>query len=75
MNLSEINWDLEYAGSWPTPVKLGVAVVLALFLAGGWYYLDTGAQLEQLDVEAAKERELKTSFEIKQRNFLSRNPF
>lgn len=67
MNLSEINWDLEYAGSWPMPVKLGVAVVLALFLAGGWYYLDTGAQLEQLDIEEAKERELKTSFEMKQR--------
>lgn len=67
MNLSEINWDLEYAGSWPMPVKWGVAIILALFLAGGWFYLDTGSQLEQLDVEVAKERELKTTLEMKQR--------
>ena len=67
MNLSEINWDLEYAGSWPLPIKLAVAVVLALFLAGGWYYLDTSSQLDELNVEESRERDLKATFEMKQR--------
>ena len=36
MNLSEISWDLEYAGSWPAPIKAVVILVLCLVLAGLW---------------------------------------
>ena len=67
MNLSEISWDLEYAGTWPAPVKGFVIAMLCAIVAGLWYYLDTGAQLEQLASETGKEGELRTTFEMKQR--------
>ena len=67
MNLSEISWDLEYSGAWPAPVKAAVVAMLCAILVGVWYYLDTGAQLEQLAVEESKEGELRTVFEQKQR--------
>lgn len=67
MNLSEISWDLEYAGAWPAPVKGAVIAVLCVILGGIWYYLDTSAQLEQLAAEAGKEPELRGVFEQKQR--------
>jgi type IV pilus assembly protein PilO len=67
VNLAKINWDLEYAGSWPTPVKLAVIAMLSAVLAGLWYYLDTGAQLAELDAQQRREQELKETFEIKQK--------
>ena len=71
MNLSEISWDLEYAGSWPAPIKAVVILVLCLVLAGLWWYVDTGSQLEQLAAEAAKETELRAAFEQKQKKVAS----
>lgn len=67
MNLSEISWDLEYAGSWPAAVKAFVIAMLSVVLVGLWYYLDTSTQLEQLTVEQGKETELRSAFEQKQR--------
>lgn len=67
MNLSEISWDLEYAGSWPAAVKAFVITILSMVLAGLWYYLDTSTQLELLTVEQGKETELRSAFEQKQR--------
>ena len=67
MNLSEISWDLEYAGSWPAAVKAFVITILSLVLVGLWYYLDTSTQLELLTVEQGKETELRSAFEQKQR--------
>lgn len=67
MNLSNINWDLEHAGSWPIPVKAAIILMLCVFLGGFWYYFDTEEQLTGLDALEAKERELKTSFELKQK--------
>ncbi|MEW6036815.1 MAG: type 4a pilus biogenesis protein PilO [Pseudomonadota bacterium] len=67
MNLAKINWDLEYAGSWPTPFKLAVIAMLSAVLAGLWYYLDTGVQLAELDAQQHREQELKETFEIKQK--------
>ncbi|AAU90404.1 type 4a pilus biogenesis protein PilO [Methylococcus capsulatus] len=67
MNLAKINWDLEYAGSWPTPVKLAVIAVLSTVLAGVWYYLDTRTQLAGLEDQQRREQELKETFEIKQK--------
>ena len=67
MNLSNINWDLEHAGSWPTPIKAIIIFVLCVILASVWYYLDTEAQLEELDRQEASERESRASFEVKQK--------
>lgn len=67
MNLSEISWDLEYAGSWPAPVKGFVIAMLCVVLAGVWYYLDIGAQLDQLTMEQGREVELRNTFEQKQK--------
>ncbi|MDF9391020.1 MULTISPECIES: type 4a pilus biogenesis protein PilO [Methylococcus] len=67
MNLAKINWDLEYAGSWPTPVKLAVIGLLSAVLASVWYYLDTRAQLVELEAQQRRELELKETFELKQK--------
>lgn len=67
MNLSSINWDIENAGTWPAPVKAAIVVLLCLGVIGLWYYFDTEAQLAALDTVQAKEQELKTSFEQKQK--------
>lgn len=71
MNLSEISWDLEYAGSWPVAVKAFVVVMLSGVLVGLWYYVDTASQLEQLTAEQSKESELRSTFELKQRKAAS----
>ncbi|BBA37239.1 type 4 fimbrial biogenesis protein PilO [Methylocaldum marinum] len=67
MNLSEVNWDIENAGAWPVPVKVGIITLLCLVLGGLWYYLDTQDQIALLEAEETKERELKTKFEQRQR--------
>ncbi|MGZ8215711.1 type 4a pilus biogenesis protein PilO [Methylomagnum sp.] len=67
MNLSNVNWDLEHAGSWPIPIKAAIITMLCVLLGGFWYYFDTEAQLTGLDSLEAKERELKTTFEHKQK--------
>ena len=33
MNLSEINWDLNASGNWPTPLKI-VAILIVSVLSG-----------------------------------------
>lgn len=68
MKLSDLNnLDMQDAANWPLPVKLGAAaLVFALIVAGGWH-LDWRDQAATLERFAAKENELKQSFEIKQR--------
>jgi type IV pilus assembly protein PilO len=66
MNLANINWDIEHAGSWPGPIKAAIAGVLCVVLAGLWYYFDTQAQLLDLQTQETKERQLKSTFEQKQ---------
>jgi type IV pilus assembly protein PilO len=67
MNLSNINWSLEHAGSWPAPVKSAIIAILCLALAGLWYYLDAEAQLADLETQENKEKELRGAFEQKQK--------
>lgn len=67
MNLSNVNWDIENAGVWPAPIKLAVILLLCLVLAGLGYYFDTQNQLTELDDLEAKEVQLKSSFETKQK--------
>ena len=67
MNLSEVNWDLEAAGTWPWPVKMAVALLLSLLVAGAWFYYDTQDQLNRLETVRKKEETLKQSFAFKQK--------
>jgi type IV pilus assembly protein PilO len=68
MDLNELNQlDLNSFGEWPVPVK-AVAVLLAcVALAGAAYYFDTKEQLARLAQEQSTERDLRGSFEIKQK--------
>ncbi|HHJ38160.1 MAG: pilus assembly protein PilO [Methylothermaceae bacteria B42] len=67
MNLSEVNWELEAAGTWPLPIKLATIGILCAVVAGLWFYFDTQDQLAQLETVQKKEKELKQTFEFKQR--------
>ena len=66
MNLSEVNWDPNAAGTWPIPVKAGVIFLVCLLVAGACIYFDTMAQLEALEGVQQQEAGLKTTFEEKQ---------
>jgi type IV pilus assembly protein PilO len=67
MNLSEINWDLEAAGQWPTPIKAGAIGLVALLVAVFGVYMVTLPQLDELDVLEKEEANLKIAFEGKQK--------
>ncbi len=67
MNLSEVNWELEAAGTWPLPIKLATIAILCAVVAGLWFYFDTQEQLAQLEEVQKKEQSLKQTFEFKQR--------
>jgi len=68
MNLDAINnIDFEDVGSWPTPIKISSGVLLfILIVVAGWWFHNKDQQ-EQLEMLQAKEQELKTSFEFKQK--------
>ncbi len=66
MNLSEVNWDPNAAGTWPLPVKATVILLVCAIVAGGCIYLDTLDQLAALETVKQKETELRTAFESKQ---------
>ncbi|MEE9336657.1 MAG: type 4a pilus biogenesis protein PilO [Methylococcaceae bacterium] len=71
MNLSEVNWDFNAAGSWPLPIKIATfALVSILVGAAGVYYITLG-QLNELEQFEKKETELKTSFENKQKKAIN----
>ena len=65
MNLSEVNWDLDSAGTWPLPIKAATIVLVCLSVVGSWVYLDTQDQLQELETVEKKEQQLKKSFEVK----------
>ncbi len=67
MNLSEINWDINASGTWPTPVKALVIAIACLLVAGAGVYLDTLGQIDELQSLEKKELDLKTEFEGKQK--------
>jgi len=57
--------DFDSVGSWPTPIKLFIWVVLlAAVVVGGYYYHVKDLQLELANIEA-KEIKLKKEFEKK----------
>lgn len=65
MNLANINWDLDHAGSWPALVKAAIILVLCLVLVGLWYFFDTEAQLAALEAGEMKEKDLRATFEVR----------
>jgi type IV pilus assembly protein PilO len=66
MDLSEINWDFNVAGSWPLQIKAVVILIVCCLVAGGGVYAFTMDQLAELDTLAAEEQQLITTFEQKQ---------
>ncbi len=67
MNLSEINWDLDSAGKWPLPIKIGTVVLFVVLTIGLWIYMDTQDQLADLERVEKVELDLRAEFERKQR--------
>jgi len=67
MNLANINWDIESAGTWPLPVKAAVVLLVCLAVVGFTYYMDTQAQLEELSGLETREKDLRGTFEVKQK--------
>jgi type IV pilus assembly protein PilO len=68
MDLSELNQlDLNNVGEWPIAVKVIVILIACVGLGAAVFYFDTQEQLNRLDRAEATERELRTSFETKQR--------
>ena len=66
MNFEELNkLDIKTVADWPLPAKLGLlGILLALLVAGGWWFLWSPA-LETLDASQAREEELKSVYVTK----------
>ncbi len=67
MNLSEVNWDYNAAGSWPLEVKVVIILLICSLVTGGGVYQFTLNQLSELDTLEKKEQTLKDEFEEKQK--------
>ena len=59
MNLSEINWDSNAAGTWPLPVKAAMMLFVCAAVVGGGIYYDTLDQLKTLASAEQTEQTLK----------------
>ena len=68
MDFNQLN-DLDFSniGTWPGVAKAVLILFLCGVLAVGWYWFITLNQLDNLSRVQAKETELKTNFESKQR--------
>lgn len=71
MNLSEINWDLNAAGTWPTPIKLIAIMIVSLVVGGVGVYYITLPQLDELERLEQEEQTLKSAFEVKQKKAIN----
>lgn len=71
MNLSDINWDVNAAGSWPVPIKAAAIAFISALVAGAAIYYDTLPQLDELGVLQKKETDLRLSFDIKQKKAIN----
>ncbi len=67
MILSEINWDIRVAGTWPAPVKNFVIIMVYLIVLAVGIYFDTLDQLDVIDSAKNRETTLKNEFETKQK--------
>ncbi len=71
MNLSEVNWDINAAGSWPTPLKLIAVLVVSICVAIAGVYFITVPQLDELSKLEKEEETLKSAFENKQKKSIN----
>jgi len=71
MNLSEINWDFNAAGGWPTPIKIAVGMIVSLLVVIADVYYITMPQLDELETLEKEETSLKASFEDKQKKAIN----
>ncbi len=71
INLSEVNWDFNAAGSWPLPIKIATFVLVSILVGAAGVYYITLDQLNELEQFEKKETELKTSFENKQKKAIN----
>ena len=67
MILSEINWDIRVAGTWPAPVKNFVIIMAYLIVLAVGIYFDTLDQLNVINSAKNRETTLKNEFETKQK--------
>ncbi|SJM95272.1 type 4a pilus biogenesis protein PilO [Crenothrix polyspora] len=67
MNLSDVNWDINAAGTWPLPIKAVATLLVCALVAAGGVYMFTLDRLDSLDAIKLKEQELRTTFESKQK--------
>jgi type IV pilus assembly protein PilO len=67
MNLSEINWDFNAAGTWPLPIRVATTLLICAMVAGAGVYFDTLDQLAALESTEQKEPDLRHEFEGKQK--------
>ena len=68
MKMSDLqNLSLENIGSWPAPVKIAGAVLVASLIIGVGWWRDIDPLQQQLTGEQKKEGELKLAFEGKQK--------
>jgi len=71
INLSEVNWDFNAAGSWPIPIKIATMLLVSILVAAAGIYYITLDQLNELEQFEGKEAELKKSFEHKQKKAIN----
>ena len=71
MNLSEINWDINAAGNWPTPVKVIAILIVSTLVAVAAVYFITFPQLDELEALQKEEVNLKAAFETKQKKAIN----
>ncbi len=62
MDLSDIDLDINKAGSWPIAVKVIVWLILAGIVFGGYYHFTIKDQLASLERKQQEEQSLRTKF-------------
>lgn len=71
MNLSEVNWDINAAGNWPTPIKIIAGIIVSFLVVIADVYYVSMPQLDELEVLEKDEEALKTAFESKQKKAIN----
>lgn len=71
MNLSEVNWDFNAAGNWPTPIKAAAVALVCLLVGGAVVYYDTMPQKSELEALERTEQDLRLSFDTKQKKAIN----
>ncbi len=71
MNLSEVNWDFNAAGTWPLPIKIATIVLVSVLVAAAGVYYITLDQLNELEQLENKEQELRKTYASKQKKAIN----